>query len=164
MTNFMHAAALELSAALISDTREDGTSFVRRADDSAEWIADAIRAAHGGMMPDDTKYSMVSEVADAIAEALNYDEDLDDARAERVDGLVPVYNSERVTWLASHLARADYVDEARREFGSEGADYVDQLGAGIYAEYDEIWGVLVYAIAERAEELEAEADETADAE
>lgn len=161
MTDFMHTAAQEFTAAMIADTREDGTSFVRKADNAPEWVADAIYAAHGGMLPDDTKYSMVSEVADAIEEALSYDEDPDDARHERVDGLVPVYNRDRVTWLASHLTRAGYVDEARREFGGD-VDLFDQLGRGIYAEYDEIWGIVADAIAERAAELEEAADQVED--
>lgn len=158
MTNYLLTAAQEFTAALIADTRPDGTSFVRCTDDAPEWVREAVYAAHAGMMPDDTKYSMVRDVADAIAEALEYSEDLDDARHERVDGLVPTYNSDRVKWLASHLDRASYVDDARREYGTEGADLFDQLGAGIYAEYDEIWGILADAIAERADELETAAE------
>lgn len=157
--NYMLAAAKELAASFVTATRADGSGFIRCADTAPEWVREAARDAHADMLPDDTRYSMISEVADAIAEAVERAEDLDDARHERIDAMVPVYNRERVEWLASHLSRACYVDEARREFGTEGQDLFDQLAAGIYAEYSEIWNALVDAITSRADELETEADE-----
>jgi hypothetical protein len=155
--NFVQMAANDLVAAFVTDTRANGESFVKCKDDRDEWIDDAVMEAHGGMMPDDMRYRMIQRVADSIAETLAYDADadLDDARFEAVDSLVPVYHSERFAWLASHNGRADYCDDARAEgVVSDDAGISDRIAAGIFAEYSEIWDSLVAAITERAAEID----------
>lgn len=130
MTSNMEKAAAAFSAAFTTDRRDvDGSKFVRLEDGAAEWMRDAVREAHGGMLPDDTRYSMIRRTVDAIAEHLAYDgdADLDDVRAELIDGLIPVYTSDRLAWLASHLDRLAYCDDAAADMGGDGADLADEL-------------------------------------
>lgn len=130
MTSNMQKAAAAFSAAFTTDRRDvDGSKFVRLEDGAAEWMRDAVREAHGGMLPDDTRYSMIRRTVDAIAEHLAYDSDadLDDARAELIDDLIPVYTSDRLAWLASHLDRLAYCDDAAADMGGDGADLADEL-------------------------------------
>lgn len=147
--------------AFITDKRADGVEFVRLADGSPEWMTEAVRAAHCDMMPEDTRYSMIRECADALA-----DRDADeweDSTGEIADGLVDVYNNARLTWLASNLHRAAYCDEAQDEgLVSDKASMFDRIGVGQYMEYDEILRELVQAFQDRADEEEETDDESAD--
>jgi len=138
MTN-AQTAAQALYNALIIDKRTDGTEFIRLDTDSPEWMQNAVRDAHAGMLPDDTRYSMIRECAGALADL----EDWENTH-ETADGLVDIYNNDRLIWLASSLSRADYCDEAQSEdYVSESASMFDRIGAGQYMEYSEILGSLV---------------------
>ena len=138
MTN-AQTAAQALYNALIIDKRADGSEFIRLADGSPEWMKTAVRDAHCGMLPDDTRYRMIRECAGALADL----EDWEDTH-ETADGLVDIYNKDRLTWLASHRDRADYCDEAQSEgLVSDDASMFDRIGAGQYMEYSEILGSLV---------------------
>lgn len=157
MTSNMQKAAAAFSAAFTTDRRDvDGSTFVRLEDGAAEWMRDAVREAHGGMLPDDTRYSMIRRTVDAIAEHLAYDSDadLDDVRAELIDGLIPVYTSDRLAWLASHLDRLAYCDDAASDMGGDGADLADRIAWGIATEYEEIYSAVLDALRDRADELD----------
>lgn len=163
MTTYLLTAAHELSSAFVTDKRDDGTTFVKTIDGAADWIGDAVQAAHGGMMPDDYRYGMIRDIADAIREALDYDADadLDDERGEIVDAIPSVYHGARFAWLASNNSRADYCDAAREDgLVSNDASMSDLIAAGWYAEADEIFGALRSALNDRAEEIEASEPDT----
>jgi hypothetical protein len=141
-------AAAALFAAFVSAKRDNGDTFYKLADGSPEWMTDAVRAAHGDMMPDDWRYRFIREVASAVSEVAD-DEDLDDARHEAVDAIVDVYNARLAAWLGSHSARLGYCDEAMEEYGAAialdgGIAKLMQLGQ--YREIDEVWGQLVAAL------------------
>lgn len=147
--------AEELYRALVTDTRTNGETFIKLVDGHPDWMTDVMHEAHGDMLPDDWRYKMIDEV---LGDLLEYDPDnWEDRSSEICDGLVDVYNSDRMKWLNSHHSRASYVDEARDEglIGRD-ADLMDQLGSGQYREYEEILHSLVRSITERAEELDDE--------
>ena len=132
----------QFAAAFEPATRNDGTTFARLKDGSPDWMTDLVHAAHDDMMPDDTRYSMISECADSLTE---YDpESWSENAFEICDGLVDVYNSARSKWLASHLGRAYYVDQAQEEglIGYD-ADTFTRLGCGQFMEYQEILSTLI---------------------
>ncbi|WP_295842492.1 hypothetical protein [uncultured Xanthomonas sp.] len=158
MTDYRKQAAAALSAAFVTDKRADGTPFVHMADDAEDWMREAVREAHGDMLPDDVKYRMCEEVAGRLAD-LDSDE-WDDVQGEECDGLVDVYNADRLRWLSSSLYRAAYINEARGEglIGSN-ADEFERIGVGQYVEYREIWGVLQRACEEAGDELELDAED-----
>lgn len=154
--------AADLSQAFEGDTRSDGSLFRKLRKESPEWMRSAVQAAHGDMLPDDWRYAMIARVVDAIADAVEEDaveegfqsdDEIRDAVAERLDDLVPVYNTDRSAWLASYLNRADYVDEAVKEYGWLG-DIFTAIGYGMLREYEEVFGMLWDALEERAESAE----------
>lgn len=152
-------AARELADAFVTFKRDGSDETIYKCKDgTAQWITDAVMAAHGDMMPDDWKYEHCSHVADAIVETLEYnDADLDRLEVgEIADDLVDIYTASLTAWLASHLDRVGYVDDADH---AEEADLGDLLRAGQYAELSEIADALAEAIRERAEELEGEDDD-----
>jgi hypothetical protein len=157
MIDYRKRAAEALSRAFVTDKRADGTTFVHMADDAEDWMREAVREAHGDMLPDDVKYRMCDEVADRLA---NRDSDeWDDVQHEECDGLVDAYNTDRLRWLASSVYRADYIDEARKEglIGPD-ADEFERIGVGQYAEYSEIWGVLQRACEEAGDDMADDED------
>ena len=154
MTTYTQTAAAALAAAFVSDTRSNGELFFKLIDGAPEWMQEAMHDAHGDMMPDDMRYSMIRKIAEAIAE-LDDDADFDDERGDIVDAVPSCYHDARFAWLASHNSRADYCDEAQAE-GIVAADarLSDRIAAGWYQEADEIYSALVQAIETQAEELE----------
>jgi len=157
----LQIAAMELAAGFMTAKRDNGESFIKTVDGAADWIGDAAQSAHGDMMPDDTRYRMIGDIADAIGEALRYnaDADLDDERGEIVDDVPSVYHGARFAWLASHNNRADYCDQAREEGRiADDASLSDRIAAGWCEEADEIYGALLEALNDRADEIQAERD------
>lgn len=158
MTTLATLAAL-LAASFTTGTRDGGETFIRQKEETPPWMFDIVRDAHDGMMPNDQSYSLILAVVNDIHDLLSYDPetDLDDIRHERIDSLIPIYNSERTAWLASHLDRAEYVNEAMREYGiGDEPDIFDLIALGIECELRNIW-----AAVERG--LETQRDELADA-
>lgn len=152
--------AQQLYDAFISDTRTNGEKFDRLADGSPQWMTDIVRAAHGDMMPDDMRYTMIRE---CLSNLVDYDpDDWQDRDSEIADSLVDVYNTARVRWLASHLSRGAYCDEALEEGIADRESVYNIIGSGQYMEYREILAQLIGAIEERAEELAESGDETDD--
>lgn len=151
--------AAAFASAFMTKAFENGESRIVLRDGAPDWMTEIVREAHDGMMPNDQSYSMILAVANDIHDLLSYDPetDLDDIRHERIDSLIPVYNTERTAWLASHLDRAEYVNEAMREYGiGDDPDIYDLIALGIECELRNIW-----AAVERG--LEAQRDELADA-
>lgn len=161
MTDYRRKAAEQFSAAFMRDTRPDGETFIRLEDDAPEWMTDAIREAHGRMLPDDVKYTMCEEVAERLADRDS--DEWDDAQGEECDSLVDVYNGDLIKWLGSHGTRAAYIDEAQEEgLIDPNADTFKRLQIGQYMEYAEIWSVLQSACEDAGDDLESEADAEAD--
>lgn len=148
--------AQELSSAFEHKARDNGESFYCLNDTAPEWMKEAIHAAHGNMFPNDWSYRIGKECADSIAEILaadcdsEFDESSDEAW-ERIDSLIPCYNSERLNWLASHSARVDYCDEAREEgLVSIESDMLECIAAGMLQEYRAVWAAIASAIRDEA--------------
>lgn len=161
MKKSLSALVSSLYAAMVTDTRTDGTKFLKLAEGSPDWMHDAIRAAHCDMMPDDTRYNMIGECLSKLEDYLDEDaEDFSDLYdrgidSEIADGLVDIYNFDRLQWLSSSLHRAEYVDESREQ-GLIGEDtcLFNQIGIGQYAEYQEILQSLMSSILEQYENQE----------
>lgn len=133
-------------------TRDNGDQFVALRDGSPEWMREACHAAHGDMLPDDWRYAAIRDAAAALAGGA----DPDDGH-EFADNAVEPYNADRIRWLASHLFRVDYCDEAAEEYGGEGG-MIDRIGWGQYREASEVWALLVEAL----RDLEADDEDASD--
>lgn len=127
LTNVAAAFALSFE----TRTRDNGERFVTLKDGSPDWMHDAVRDAHGGMLPDDTRYCMIERVADLLADS----EDWDDLE---LDGLVDDYTAALTRWLASHIERVRYCDDAMTDMGTDFRDTANLLQWGQLQEYQEI--------------------------
>lgn len=148
--NSMKIYAAQLAAAFATKTRDDGSECVYLPD-APEWMTDAVHAAHDGKAPDDVTYRMCSEIADRLTD--RDPDEWDDARSEECDSLVDVYNADLSRWLASHLDRAGYVDEAIDEGITDPSNGIFRLIAcGQLREYELIWDALASAIENQADD------------
>lgn len=143
--------------------KRDGSdeTIYRTKDGAPEWLRDLVHEAHGDMLPDDWRYEAImdalSHIGDTDAETAD---DLDDESHEFADGHVDVYNAARAEWLASHLARGGYVDQAIDDGLADPSQGVYQLiGVGQYVELEEVFASVRQSLADRLEELEAETDD-----
>ena len=146
----------EFADAFVTDTRNDGQSFHKLADASPRWMTDAIHAAHdaiGGRLPNDWTYAACATIAEQFSSATDAESARGDALTEICDGLVDIYNADRLRWLADHLDNAGLCDEAREEREvPEDADMFDRIAAGQMLAYERIAHAIVTAIDERATE------------
>lgn len=124
----------------------DGEKFVTLKDTRPDWLQDLVREAHGDMLPDDWRYEKIRDALEWIAES----GDPEDEAGEFADNAVDVYTAARVSWLASNLNRASYVDEAVVEFGNDGGGIIDRIGLGQYAEAAEIYSSVLGSLEARA--------------
>ena len=153
--------ARALADAFETKRRDNGESFYCLKDGHPDWMMDALRAAHDGgeMLPNDWSYRLAAQMAEHIAEALEYESDRDrsDIIAEGADSLVPAYNGPRTAWLASSVARIAFVDEAAKEYGiSPDGGVMAMIGAGIAEELTMIGSALFDAIEGQADSEEEE--------
>lgn len=139
-------------------TRDSGESlsFYGYTDDAPQEAHDLVMAAHdaGNMMPDDHRYEMIVDVLDAIIDA---EGDQDEA-LEIAEGSVPVYNSTLAAWLASHVYRGGYVDEAVSELGYPDTGIYGAIGLGYLYEVREVFQA-VWEFLENLDDDESEEDE-----
>jgi hypothetical protein len=113
-------------------TRDDGTRFVTLTDDRPDWLQDAVMEAHDDELPNDWRFETCAAIAEWLDGLLDLD-DADDMVSEFADAQVDVYTSDRLRWVAGHLGRVDYCDEAASEYGSGARDgIVDRIGQGQY--------------------------------
>lgn len=147
----VNGLAGELAAAFEEAVRQNGSKYVRLHDGRPQWMQDAVREAHNGLMPDDQKYRMIQEVADAMAGIdPDDDPDPDGSLNEQLDGLVDVYNTDLADWLASAPNhRGDYVNRALGEFDAK--TYDKALAIGQYLEYEEIADLLAAFLRKQAD-------------
>jgi hypothetical protein len=153
------AIAQGFLAAFETRKRDNGDEFLCLADGSPDWMSEAVRLAHGDMLPEDIRYRMVKDMLGAIVDVLETEPEAAEAdlyatAEERIDGLISPYTADRTAWLASSIQRPGYVDEANEFYGNEGAPIVEQIERGMIFEYREICPVLVAAIRTQAGESE----------
>lgn len=140
-------------------TRDNGKEYIVLEDKTYK---DVFREIHGtDMFPDDYRYKFISGLVGAL---LDYSVDLNEITGpdelrkafegvehEIIDGLVPVYNFERTTWLNSNLRRGQYCDEAEDEgLTGENCDIFDRIAAGMYMEIQELYNRTIDEIGNRS--------------
>ena len=145
--------AIAAAAQFERATRPDGTAYVRTKDDAPEWIREEIVfPAHGDMLPDDWRYETVWLALEWIAERGDTE---DDAPGEFADSRVDIYTASACAWLASHLSRPGYCDEATEEFGPpDPPDVLNLIARGQYVEASEVYGLVLSALERIAADTE----------
>ena len=124
--------------------RGDDT-IVALKDESPDWVHDLVREAHGDMFPDDWRYEAIRAALRCIAD----DGDPDDNAGEYADCMVDVYTSDRLAWLASHLDRAMYCDDAIAEMGGAELGTIERIAYGQYAEASEVYHCVLTSLRDR---------------
>lgn len=116
--------------------------YVRLKGSRPEWLQDAVREAHGGMLPNDYVYATARDAVVWIAES-DVDCDLDEARHEFADD-VDLMTSDLVEWYGSHSQRKAFVIEAKEEglIDTVEADIDRQIMAGQYIERGRIFDAM----------------------
>lgn len=134
MASFSAAAKL-LASSLITDTRSDGSSFIKTAPDSPDWIRDAIREAHDGEPPNDTRYALIQDCAQAIADRDFSDrEEAEETVFEIARDITPGQSSSLLLWFSANTSRLHDCDEASANGREELVSVFDALDVGyVYA-------------------------------
>lgn len=127
--------------------RPTGESIRKLKEGRPEWVYDLVKDAHGDFMPDDWRYDKIENALLWIADA----DDPEDSRGEFGEEQVDTYNNARVAWLGSNLQRAAYCDEEAEQAGATGGVY-NMIGMGQYAEAEEIYGLVLQFLTEKAAE------------
>jgi len=121
-----------------------------------EALHDSVMKAHGDRLPDNWIYDKYESILDAFGQ---YDiedaEQLEDNRAEIVDGLVDVYTSDLTEWLNSNNSNVYYLTEALEDL--DGKDGFRALMMAQYKAIDEIFSEVAGYLA--AEEEKAGEEE-----
>lgn len=169
MLNTFQTVMKEFANAFESAKRADSKStYYRLRDDAPEWLrkdagSKVMREIHESLddrLPDDWVYEAVSSITDAFVDHKSEDEDeAREACHEIADGLVDVYNSDRIKWLGLHLGNAALVDEACSEFGAEGKDTFDRIGLGQFYAYERLANAVIEAVKDEAESRPEPEDE-----
>ncbi len=141
--------ATELYKALEVAQRDGGESYWRRKDGSPEWMTEVCHAAHGDMLPDDWRYSVIAECAEQLAEGTDVDRIRDELEAE------PYYHQLNA-WLSSNARRAGYVDQMIEEMGGQHSKQgiSGDIAFGQIFEKGEVLSLLVRALEDRVDEDE----------
>lgn len=160
-TSLRGKLADEFYAAFEVAERTDGAKFYKLRKGHAPWMGDAIREAHniGGdtILPNDWVYdachTIISNMTDTDPD------DWEDSIHEWADGAVDVYNSDRASWLASHLRFGTAVDEAVAEMGESSDGVYGNIGIGQFYVLSQIAATLVRAVNDAADEVAEDQDE-----
>jgi hypothetical protein len=144
-----------LAAEANSYLRRDTARDIRLpADGAPEWFTDLCHHAHADMMPDDWRYGFIQDALAALEDGAGEDR-LD------LDALYP-YTSDRLDWLASHLDRPGYCDEAAEDAGGPAGDILTFVAWGMDRELREVFGLVRSRLEEIAEEQDEDADSLRD--
>ena len=174
MLNTFETVMKEFAGAFESAKHADSKStYYRLRDNAPEWLkgdagSTVMREIHEALddrLPDDWVYEAVSSLTDAFVDHRCSDEDeAREACHEIADGLVDVYNSDRIKWLGLHMGNAALVDEACSEFGAEGKDTFDRIGLGQFYAYERLANAVIDAVQAEADSRPEPEDEDEEAE
>jgi hypothetical protein len=150
----------DLASSFELATRDNGEKYFRLREGHPQWMQDVIRAAHGDMMPDDQRYEMIRDIVGCVNERDPSEWEDSDTAHEICDSLVDVYYSGLTAWLASHIDRIGYCDQAAEDMGAVSGDMNQRLMAGQYTEYQEIYYSVVQSVLALAEDADDESGGT----
>lgn len=103
--------AAEALSHMIEKKRDNGEAFVCFDKDAPEWCSELARHAHGDMLPDDWRYRFLEEVLQTIDDCES--DDVEMIRDSMYEIEPDIYTGQLLAWLASSIARLDYVDQYR---------------------------------------------------
>lgn len=135
-------------------TAEDKDAAITIIKDGApEALCESMSAAHwGDRLPDDWVYDMYRACVERMMEyECKEADDIEEHRAEIVDGLVDIYTSALTAWLNRHPSNVEHITEAISEYGNP-EDGIKLLQMAQYRAIDAIYGEAASYIARIAED------------
>jgi hypothetical protein len=136
----------------VTRTRDNGDKFVTLTDDAPEWLADAVREAHQGDLPDDWIYTECRAACDAIDDGSIASEDDIHAHA---DSRVEIYTAKLARWYADMCLSSTYSEaECRAEEIGPGDGVNDRLMRIQYCAIEYIAETIFRAFEDNQEEEE----------
>lgn len=143
--------AAHANSFFVAKQRSGGETFWSLKTPHPEWVLEMVHKAHGDILPEDYKYLYVVEALDALEEGRNPEE----------PELEPdIYTGELLKWIGSGIERPFYVDEAVGMYGHSDQGIVSDIAMGQLYEMEEIFRIVVDALQERLEAIEAGEPET----
>lgn len=137
--------ASEFSDQLEKKTRSNGTRFWCLKDNAPKWMLDAVREAHGDLLPDDHVYRFVYEALSAIEDY----ETIDDAKCSIESD---IYTHQLLAWLNSNLTRVATCDDAICELGIDpDADLITRISNGQWYEKNLVFDSILCSLEQHAE-------------
>lgn len=125
----------------VERTTTDSKVILVLKDDAPQQLRDMVRAAHLGLVPNDTSVRMIYEMLCALSDVSD-DSAVDDIIAEFEP---PIYDSELIDWLGSDTTRADYADDAIERLRAVGSEFnlLNVLRLAYKLEVEEIAAVIM---------------------
>tara|TARA_R100000963_G_C4633089_1_gene97713 strand:+ start:609 stop:1082 length:474 start_codon:yes stop_codon:yes gene_type:complete len=141
-----NAQTLADTLATSFETREraNGGTFHALKDDAPQWIADAVRAAHGDRLPCDWIYKQCDAIASDIRQAILHDDIWPDDLADRIRPEADDFTATLTAWLADDIRNLDYCNQWADEMGGTG-DLCAMISGGQWLAKQEIAGAMIQA-------------------
>ena len=141
-----HAQTLADTLATSFETRErdNGGTFHALKDDAPQWIADAVRAAHGDRLPSDWIYKQCDAIASYIRQAIIHDDVCPDDLADSLEVEADIYTATLTAWLADDIRNLDYCNQWADVEGDTG-DLCAMISGGQWLAKLEIADAMVQA-------------------
>lgn len=106
-------AISQLLSSFERSSREDGSTFWKLSSSSPEWMADAIREAHDGELPNDSRYELIRDCLQALSDdGVESQEEALEASHELSLNLMPTYIGELLEWFSEMPRRLGDCDKA----------------------------------------------------
>lgn len=131
-----------------------GEPFVYFDGSAPEWVKEMPIKCHGDLTSNDWSYWFIQDALSHLADDLNPDDDPTDSFPD-LDSLYP-YTGDRLNWLASHLDRPGYCDEAAEEYDVDGkygnrCAMTDRIGYGMMWELHRVYRDVLAQVEKQAE-------------
>lgn len=112
MTRFSLALS-QLLSSFEESSRSDGSKHLILSAGSPDWMTEAVREAHDGELPNDSRYQLIRDCLQALSDdGVESQEEAWEASRELSRDLVPTFTGELLQWFSRMPRRLGDCDEA----------------------------------------------------
>ena len=145
----LSATAALLFSSLETASRSDGSSFLRLSSSAPSWGSDALMAAHGEELPNDSRYALVSSCLEALVDGSFADaEEAGEALYDLSLQLLPCWTEELLRWFSVRVSRLSCCDEAQENGRVEEFSTYGLLSEGWRVDCEETLSSLIASLEE----------------
>lgn len=149
MTDTTLAQTIQSFSNQFETVKRGDDEIITLKDDCSEELRESVREAHDGRLPNDWIYATYANLMQKLTDyEIETIDDVEEYRAEIVDGEVDFSNYSLYQWLADN--NQEYVNEAVSEFGIESKDFdiTKLVQMGQYKHIDNIYTCIVNLLSE----------------